>query len=33
LCFFLFQGGVLRTLGGWIYLTVVLDLFDRKIIG
>ena len=23
----------LRTLGGWIYLTVVLDLFDRKIIG
>ena len=23
----------LRTLGGWVYLTVVLDLFDRKIIG
>jgi transposase InsO family protein len=23
----------LRTLGGWIYLTVVLDLFDRKVIG
>jgi transposase InsO family protein len=23
----------LRTLDGWIYLTVVLDLFDRKIIG
>ena len=23
----------LRTLNGWIYLTVVLDLFDRKIIG
>ena len=23
----------LRTLGGWVYLTIVLDLFDRKIIG
>jgi transposase InsO family protein len=23
----------LRTLNGWIYLTVVLDLFDRKVIG
>jgi hypothetical protein len=23
----------LRTLGGWVYLTVVLDLFDRKVIG
>jgi transposase InsO family protein len=23
----------LRTLGGWIYLTVALDLFDRKVIG
>jgi transposase InsO family protein len=23
----------LRTLGGWIYLTVVLDLYDRKVIG
>jgi transposase InsO family protein len=23
----------LRTLSGWIYLTVVLDLFDRKVIG
>jgi transposase InsO family protein len=23
----------LRTAGGWIYLTVVLDLFDRKVIG
>ena len=23
----------LRTAGGWIYLTVVLDLFDRKILG
>jgi transposase InsO family protein len=23
----------LRTRGGWVYLTVVLDLFDRKIIG
>jgi transposase InsO family protein len=23
----------LRTLDGWIYLTVVLDLFDRKVIG
>jgi transposase InsO family protein len=23
----------LRTQGGWVYLTVVLDLFDRKIIG
>jgi transposase InsO family protein len=23
----------LRTLGGWVYLTVVLDLYDRKIIG
>jgi transposase InsO family protein len=23
----------LRTLGGWIYLTVVLDLFNRKVIG
>jgi transposase InsO family protein len=23
----------LRTLGGWIYLTVVIDLFDRKVIG
>jgi transposase InsO family protein len=23
----------LRTIGGWIYLTVILDLFDRKIIG
>jgi transposase InsO family protein len=23
----------LRTLGGWVYLTVILDLFDRKIIG
>jgi len=23
----------LRTAGGWVYLTVVLDLFDRKIIG
>jgi transposase InsO family protein len=23
----------LRVLGGWIYLTVVLDLFDRKVIG
>jgi transposase InsO family protein len=22
-----------RTLGGWIYLTAVLDLFDRKVIG
>ena len=23
----------LRTLGGWVYLTVVLDLFDRKVVG
>jgi transposase InsO family protein len=23
----------LRTLGGWVYLTIVLDLFDRKVIG
>jgi transposase InsO family protein len=23
----------LRTIGGWVYLTVVLDLFDRKVIG
>jgi transposase InsO family protein len=23
----------LRVLGGWIYLTVVLDLYDRKVIG
>ena len=23
----------LRTVGGWVYLTIVLDLFDRKIIG
>jgi transposase InsO family protein len=23
----------LRTLGGWLYLTVALDLFDRKVIG
>jgi transposase InsO family protein len=23
----------LRTSGGWVYLTVVLDLFDRKVIG
>jgi transposase InsO family protein len=23
----------LRTVGGWVYLTVVLDLFDRKVIG
>jgi transposase InsO family protein len=23
----------LRTQGGWVYLTVILDLFDRKIIG
>jgi transposase InsO family protein len=23
----------LRTRGGWVYLTVVLDLFDRKVIG
>jgi transposase InsO family protein len=23
----------LRTYGGWVYLTVVLDLFDRKVIG
>jgi transposase InsO family protein len=23
----------LRTPGGWIYLTVVLDLYDRKVIG
>jgi transposase InsO family protein len=23
----------LRTVGGWLYLTVVLDLFDRKVIG
>ncbi|GHU81792.1 hypothetical protein FACS189468_5060 [Spirochaetia bacterium] len=23
----------LRTLQGWLYLTIVLDLFDRKIIG
>jgi transposase InsO family protein len=23
----------LRTQGGWVYLTVVLDLFDRKVIG
>jgi transposase InsO family protein len=23
----------LRTLDGWIYLTVVLDLFDRKVVG
>ena len=23
----------LRTCGGWVYLTVVLDLFDRKVIG
>jgi transposase InsO family protein len=23
----------LRTLGGWVYLTVVLDLYDRKVIG
>ncbi|MDR2070567.1 MAG: DDE-type integrase/transposase/recombinase [Treponema sp.] len=23
----------LRTQGDWVYLTVVLDLFDRKIIG
>jgi transposase InsO family protein len=23
----------LRALGGWVYLTVVLDLFDRKVIG
>ncbi|MDR2740887.1 MAG: hypothetical protein LBB98_01865 [Treponema sp.] len=23
----------LRTLGGWVYLTVVVDLYDRKVIG
>jgi transposase InsO family protein len=23
----------LRTVGGWVYLTVVLDLYDRKVIG
>jgi transposase InsO family protein len=23
----------LRTLGGWVYLTVILDLYDRKVIG
>jgi transposase InsO family protein len=23
----------LRTSGGWVYLTVILDLFDRKVIG
>jgi transposase InsO family protein len=23
----------LRTVGGWVFLTVVLDLYDRKIIG
>jgi len=23
----------LRTIGGWVYLTVILDLFDRKVIG
>ena len=23
----------LRTIGGWVYLTVVLDLYDRKVIG
>jgi len=23
----------LRVLGGWLYLTVVLDLFDRKVVG
>jgi len=23
----------LRTLGGWVYLTVIIDLFDRKVIG
>jgi transposase InsO family protein len=23
----------LRTVGGWVYLTVVPDLFDRKVIG
>jgi transposase InsO family protein len=23
----------LRTLAGWVYLTVVLDLYDRKVIG
>jgi transposase InsO family protein len=23
----------LRTIGGWVYLTVVMDLFDRKVIG
>ena len=23
----------LRTIGGWIYLTVIIDLFDRKVIG
>jgi transposase InsO family protein len=23
----------LRTCGGWVYLTVILDLFDRKVIG
>jgi len=23
----------LRALGGWLYLTVVLDLFDRKVVG
>jgi transposase InsO family protein len=23
----------LRTSGGWVYLTVILDLYDRKVIG
>jgi transposase InsO family protein len=39
--FYAGQGGVkwvsdltyLRTWGGWVYLTVVLDLYDRKVIG
>jgi transposase InsO family protein len=24
---------ILRTLGGWVYLTVILDLYDRKVVG